>query len=303
MDSYDLSDFYEKGGLFVKNAVDVFLKDKQKLHNDDTHKSHCVEYLLSVSDDKFKHIYYNMPVSYAEYTCNTLNGSESEDEDFALFDYAYAFASDYELIQRCISFSPVPLNISIDILTKNECLDDMCYKNFSLKSCKLLHENGCNLSNLLNIALTSNNIDVLLYVTSSISNVMLAELLLERDIIYLNIYGFIIIDAICQRNDNTLNYMIYNTLLKHTEHVSHMKISALLQSYYIIKYLTPDEGRKYMTIQNDKYESHLKYNPSTENKVDIQKNVSFHNDLLKYYLTGVHADTCISPQKPDYIVF
>jgi hypothetical protein len=285
----------------------------QKNTGNNSHIKKCIQYLLSLDDNEFNKIYVNLPISSTEYENNILAGSNLDDTDddddddkYTLLDYAFAYASDINLIRRCLDVSPVAINASIKIVAHSESPDDYSYLKLDLESCTLLRENRCDVGSLLIIAYNMSDYDTVKYLIESMTNIELIELFMSSNsYIYFNIFGILLIDAIVKLDDKCVNTVLYNTLGKindrprgPTEEHSDIRghtLTIILQCYYVIKYLTLDAGRKLIAHQHKRYDYFIATD-RTHHNLYCKKIKAFHDNLMSFHFRprGSHTKSAVA---------
>jgi hypothetical protein len=288
MESHDFREIYEIGGPFMNTEIINVLEHERVEHCErliliNSVKNHinvCAKYLLSLDDNTFSQMYIHLPTDHQGYENNEIYVND----EYSLIDYACAFISDEKLVRRCISISPVAINMSVKILTDYESPMDLNYIKLDLESCKLLHDNKCNIVNLLTIAYYISDYNTIRYLIESMSKMELIELLTSELINILNsMYGIILIDTIDRMNDKCLNKILYhkinsiNILDNIYADVRDQKV--ILQCYYIIKYMTLDDGRKLFTSHIDS----LFEWKSDETKKLTKEYKLLYNNLLEFH--------------------
>jgi hypothetical protein len=327
MEHHDFTEIYEIGGPAMKSAIENIVKIEgatriEHVKQDTKHINECINYLLSLNDKIFKKIYLKLPNNWDKYENADEDVDEEEyikedkdidedenvdeeeyikeDEDvddaYDASDYAFAYVSNINLIRRCHAISPVAINKSVEILTHNNESQYLRYINLNLESCKLLYENGCNLTCLLLIAYDISDYTTIRYIIDSMSKMDLIELFnLQYSIEYFTTFGILLIDAIHKLNDAYLNKVLYNRLCKtYSTSISADAVynrsrgklpdfEIVLQCYYIIKYMTVAEGQKLMALQNNIYDIQINIASDKKNKTLINKTKLFHNNLLEFH--------------------
>jgi hypothetical protein len=252
---------------YVKNENDSHVENEDDLYVKNENDSH-VDYRY-VENENDSH------VRYIDYR-------------YDLYECAHAYVSNVELLRKCLAISPVPLYNSIKTLIRSEYSSHETYVNFDIESCKLLVEHGFKKSYLLHIAYRVSNYDSIIYLIESMTIIELINML--NSIVYYDVVGFLLIDKIYNLNDPCLNRLCKNSMV---EYRGTSKIRIILNCYYIIKFMTIDEGKASMIEQNKLYEMQ-KREANRQNMAEAYQ--SLHNNLLEFHFRprGGHTKGAIT---------
>jgi hypothetical protein len=125
------------------------------------------------------------------------NLEDEDDIEYNLYEYAYAYLSNIDLIKKCLSISMVPLNYILFILTSPE-VSELSYKytNFDIESCKLLYNNKCDVVGLFAVACHKGDYNSMVYLVNNMSPYDIYELLYTGAYGLLNLAIVLVIDRI-----------------------------------------------------------------------------------------------------------
>jgi hypothetical protein len=211
-----------------------------------------------------------------------------EEREYCYIDYAHAYISDIRLIRRCLEISKVPLWNLIKVLIRYHHNTRSNYTNFDMESCKLLYENGCDVTGLLHVACHMHDYNSIRYLVDNMSDVELYNLVHSREYIYLNLASLLLIDRLMNMRDRCFTSLLIDIVLKedYQRHDNYWVIDNMNiynSCYYIIKYMSIDDGKKFMKELNQLYDDRingLTFNNNTERHIDEQL---LHNNLLEYH--------------------
>jgi hypothetical protein len=277
-DFSDFNEFYEIGGPLIESYCK---KQSEIEHNKiDTHLESCVQYLLSLGDDKFNEIYLSMCVLGDDYDANGVV--------YGQFDYARAFISGITLIKKCLAISDIPLKYSIQV-----CIHDhTIYTKFDLESCKLLHDNGFDLCNLLYIAYHSYKYNIWKYIIDNTSKDDLFNIIANyRCYQFDNIYAIPLIDKIYK-------YECILPLFK-AQYVKFCIAPRLEPSissyYYYIKYASRQECICYIDSLNKVCTNKINSFQGEAHKIAWNRDKEFFISLFDFHLRprGKHTKNAI----------
>jgi hypothetical protein len=176
---------------------------------------------MSLNDDEFSRAYYNIICG------ERLRGGSNKNEDFMC-----AFISNIDIIHRCIAVDGYILQKVISALSRIK----RYIINLNVESCKLLHENGCDMSILLLLARIANNYDSVKYIIESMSVDELSRALHNKP--DSNLLDILLIDRIYLTNDKSLIALLIDHILISIEYTNNILIC-----YVIIKHMTHEEGK------------------------------------------------------------
>jgi hypothetical protein len=311
MNSHDFSELYAVGGPIIEQHIREIIKNDANNANNanDAHIESCINYLHNITDIEYINIYINMDIGQAEYYMN----KNKNKNKYCYIDYAIAYISDIKLIQKCLEISKVPLRHIIKILFQYQ---HNIHINFNVESCKLLYENGCNVTGLLHIACISYDYNSLKYLVNNMLATELFDLVNSREYIYLNLAGLLVIDRIMNMRDRCFTSLLMNVIMetdynKCGTHWVIKNMTMYYKCYYIIKYMTVDDGKKIMEKINKIYDKRLKKTENDDNNImtsSVERLVNevggenllaeklLHNNLLEYHFRprGSHTKGAVA---------
>jgi hypothetical protein len=294
----------------MKEIIEQHMRDIIGSHQDSicAHIESCINYLHSLNDVEFENIYIKSPQSQREYQDN-MEEINANSVVYSYINYAHAYVSDIGLIRRCLQISRIPLWNSIKILTRFRRDAHKTYTNFNVESCKLLYENDCNVVGLLHIACNIKDYDSIRYLVNNMSENELHNLLHTREYIYLNLAFLLVVDRIMNMHDRCFIALLTDTIMTADNYIydpywiiPNMKIYNTI--YFIIKYMTLDEGKKLHAKINNEYIYTLNNeyicNPAIISHVNVRDTLTLeqllYNNLLEYYFRprGSHTKGAVA---------
>jgi hypothetical protein len=281
-DLSDFKEFYEIGGPLIESYCKKLIEIECKASCEiDVHLESCVQYLLSLDDDKFIDIYFSMYVLGNTY--------DADGVTYGQFDYARAFISDITLIKKCLTISDIPLKYSIQVCVH---CDAPQYSIFDLESCKLLHDNGFDLSNLLYIAYYARNYDAWKYIIDNISVDNLFNIIINpRYYQFDNIYAISLINKIYEHE-----YILPLFIAKYVKICIAPRLEPSISSYYYyIKYSSHQKCIRYIDLLNNKYTKEINSTQDEARKMSLNKDKEFFVSLFDFHLKprGKHTKNAI----------
>jgi hypothetical protein len=308
---HDFREFYEICGSVMQSKIEEMItKDKHPIKRRlNAYINACIQYLLSLNDDDFRNKYIELyhidTETGAEFIIDDIDEDEEDDTKFEerdimihnrynKYDHAFACVSNIALIRRCLSISKIPLNVAIKEVTS---IGTQLFINFDLESCKLLHEAGIDLGNLLFIARTVHNYDSIMYILQHMTELNLGDLIMDQRLTFMYVSNIYIVDKIQEHPDDCLKVLMKQEHMTYNIHDRSNNI--VIKCYYIIKYMPREEGIIYLKNANEYYDAQiLKYKKSkSRDKTAIcTENKKLYNQLLEFHFKprGTHTKSALT---------
>jgi hypothetical protein len=262
MNGYDFSEFYKiSGPIMQENLEKLIINESENATIHSYINNACVEYLLSLNEEEYLYIYYGL-FDIIDYTAFIIDLNDVEQE-YTYSDCIHAYISNIELLKKCLSITNIILNKAITFLYYKNTLI-----NLSIESCTLLCDNSIDIRRITTITSNMNSVK---YLINRMSTIDLGDIL--SDISYLSnrsdrFVGLIkiyVIDKIYKINNSYLKSLLKQNMLyrktipffdfdnnRDQFECFHLK-TCIATCYYIIKYISSEEGKKhgeYFTCKN-----------------------------------------------------
>jgi hypothetical protein len=179
----------------------------------------------------------------------------------------YALISNITLINRCLSISPVKLNLMLKYMDINV---GILRTRFDTSRLNVLYEHNIDSKTLLSMAYQSRDYDTMLFIIQRMHYDDICNVINNNR--YTGLIELLFIDKLCRYNESYVALAYSNELmiLASTFH----NASIIMECYHIIKYLTQTAGKKYLDDKQSHYiKKHLPYN-------DV---MLLYSDLLEYH--------------------
>jgi hypothetical protein len=246
---------------------------------------------MKMNDTSFEHLYINMPNNLSEY-CSDFIAKKEIYKDYSCFDFAYAFMS-RDLLRKCLAISNIPINNLLMSLIGRELPDFLNYVDITIETCKLLHEHGCSMVQLLDVGYYANNYECITYIINRMTALELADMINNKTHLCFRLINILIIDAVYVLHDPVLIHLLNNSIHKYIFCDYNMTVA--LRCYNIIKYLTIEQGNAVAKQHNDAYSQKICQNNSQilKNKIKIEQDLF--NSLLTKHFTLYKSNTQETP--------
>jgi hypothetical protein len=297
MDTHDFSEFYMMCGPVVESELKKYIKLDIRENIPDEYIVSCVNYLCQLDDINFERIYLSLPSSLHEYNANAqklyeLNNNQTalnpnnelipsaeltHSYEYSHIEYARACISNNTLLHKCLAISKIPIFNSLIVLKNAQ----WQYLDIDLDCCKLLTSHEYNVrASLLEL---TQDYDTIRYIIDGMSNLDLYNVLNSENNIEgrLRLYLLLLIDKIYIANDKCLNALLRRKIMSFEDEFD-LDILPLIRCYYIIKYLTIDEGKAMMKLVN-KYYDDARLGGNT--CMLLRDEQQLHNAMLEFHFT------------------
>jgi hypothetical protein len=254
MNGNDFSEFYKiSGPIMQENLEKLIINESENAIIRGDVDNACVDYLLSLNEEEYLYIYYGLS-NVNNYTAFiNLNNIEQE---YTYIDCIHAYVSNIELLKKCLSITNIILNNALKRMFN--CNDIMI--NLNIESCMLLCDNGIDVKHITNITSNMNSVKYLIDRMSAIDLYdILSDItyLLNRNCRSVGLVKIYIIDRIYEINNSYLKSVLNQNML-HNKTIPffdfdnnrdqfecfHLK-TCIATCYYIIKYMSTEEGKKH----------------------------------------------------------
>jgi hypothetical protein len=271
MNHHDFTEFYLMSGHLMESNIKELLKtgfgDGSPVKCEPI--EFCIKYLQSIDDELFESIYLSIPSNIEMYDTNVnemYDANEDltyndEDYNYYYYEYAHAFISNINLIQRCLKISMIPLNNILRDLVRYERGVHCTYTHFDIESCKLLCNAGCNTTHLLSVACYMEDYNSIAYLINGMSVYELYDLICSGEFGFFNLTNILVVDRIYNMKDKCLIESLKSIISSNDIHIDDRIMDNLLiylRCYIIIKYMDIDEAKLLMTHINNLYISQIK---------------------------------------------
>jgi hypothetical protein len=280
MDSSYFKEIYELCGPIMKEAISNIIKNDNTYINQNPKLIQCAMHLLSLNNEDFHDIYINTPtdlLGFIQVETDIFNHDEiNKQDEYNYYDYIYAIISNIDLIRRCFAICNDPLIKAIRILT-TVCRGSINKYDLDYKSCKLLHEHGCSLSSLYNIASRVLNFESMGYLIDNISKTDYNDIYNDALHYEYNIYYILLLNKIEHTWDTPISSIFHELGMRHNNKED---ITNIIKCFYIIKFIPKTDILLFITDTM----------ALSDTKLKIYKN------LLDYYLKprGSHTKAALT---------
>jgi hypothetical protein len=240
---------------------------------------------------------------YLEYKNDYYDYDDIAINEYTYYDCAYAILSSVELIQRSVKMSSIPLN-SIVILFNGITHMHMHmhrFINYNIITCELLRNIGIDSLNLLKIAVDINDIPSMTFLINNMSAIYLSYILEDKTNRYIGTVLLLVIERIQDMypKDGHLRGLIHRHLLyglskniyNNMTYEFFNRKTIIPVCYYIIKYMSYEEGKSYMAEQNNLCDNNISRVQDPQIIEDITNIKTQYNTLLEFHLRprGTHT--------------
>jgi hypothetical protein len=228
-----------------------------------------------------------MPETYEDFITDDDNVAKANlnlyNKQYSYLLSVNAIINNVDLINKCTVISRIPLNLAMWQLSNTSSSDHI--GKLDLTAFKLLHEHNYNINTLLKVAYNARDYNCIRYIIDNMTDVDLDRILGNYHVDFMGLINVLFMEKIFSMNNKYLMLLLHKHMtLKFTNEST--KSDTIILCYYIIKYLTVENGKKYIKELNKRYKKEKSDLVCSKDVNDIKNMQTFADSLLEFHFNS-----------------